>query len=294
MSKTWSRRGRAAVATIAMLTTLTALSPAYAMVDHGKLLLRGYSITAGLFYEAGAGELSVRGGGGPAATGIQFYERQGIISGYVWAIIVMVGAAMAAGSPKRTESRTVGNYRITTTYYRSDAEKAAIMAAGAASATALASAENQSFELQLYTHSIPGLGGEASGYKFNTYFSMSLDESVMLDIGMGFGEVDAMVKDGGKVTRYDYNYYGMPVRLNVAWDWGLSYIDWTWNWASHSDREYPDKNKGNVKYHLIRPNPLKVGFVVGVLGRAFAEAVVTTPSWDSFQFGYRGVFGLRF
>lgn len=95
-----------------------------------------YSAMAGLFVEAGKAEYS--GGkqnpGMPVAVGFRYQERQGIITGTLTAIAIVVAGSMAAASPKSVESHREGNYIVTTTTYRSQAEQAALVAGTAAAA----------------------------------------------------------------------------------------------------------------------------------------------------------------
>lgn len=266
--------------------------PAQAQIIHdGKAMLRGHAIWAGGFMETGMGELS-GAGVAPTAVGLRYYERQGVIAGALMGILTAAAAGVAASSPKSVERRREGNWIITKTTYRSAAEQKAITDAGAASAAAMASATNQSFDLQLYSRSLPG-GGEASGYRMDMFFGTLLGDSVMLDVGLGWGRVDSRVDAPERVVRLKYSYLGMPFRLNVAAGPVMLWGQWDWNWFGHGEAEAPIDEPGRI-FREVSPFPLKVGAATNLFGRLFAEGVVSTPHYDSGEFGFRVNAGLRF
>lgn len=197
--------------------TLCLLLPGLAsadLVDPGETLMRGYSVWLGGFFESGDTELSDYGGGlAPEAFGLRYYERQGIITGTIMGILTAASAGVQANTAKSVTTERRGNWEVTTTVHRSEAEKAQIREEGAARASRLASASNQSFELDLF---MTTLGGDASGYRMNGFYGIPMGESWVFDFGFGGGEVDSAFEHEGKVVRLGYSYFGMPFRLNVA------------------------------------------------------------------------------
>lgn len=266
--------------------------PARAQIIHdAEAMLRGHAVWAGGFMESGMGELS-GAGVAPTAVGLRYYERQGVIAGTLMGILTAAAAGVAASSPKSVERRREGNWVITKTTYRSAAEQKAITDAGAASAAAMASATNQSFDLQLYMRSLPG-GGEASGYRMDMFFGSPFGDAVMLDVGLGWGSVDSQIQDGDRTVRLKYSYLGMPFRLNVAAGPVLLWGQWDWNWFGHGEPEAPIDEPTRV-FREVSPFPIKLGAATNLFGRIYAEGVVSTPSYDSGEFGVRLNAGLRF
>ena len=274
------------------LAVLLCVSGARAeIVEDARTMLLGHSVWAGVFQEQGAGQLS-SGAVQPKAVGVRYYERSGLISGMLMGIFASAGAGMAAASPKSVERRREGNWVITKTTYRSAAEQKKITDDGAAAAAAIATASNQSFELNLFTRGLPG-GGESTGYRLDMFFGDTWGDSVVFDIGFGWGIVESLTRLEGRAARVKYSYIGIPVRLNVAAGPVLIWGQWDWNWFGHTDLDTP-RDDAERLYREVAPFPIKLGVATNLFGRLFAEGVVTTPAYDSGEFGLRVNAGLRF
>lgn len=262
--------------------------------EDARSLLHGYSVTGGVFYEGGRGELSGWNDDvplTPTAMGFRYYERNGLISGTIGAIAVVAAGAMAASSPKSVETRDYGNYRVTTTTYRSQAEQAAIMSSASQSAAGLMGSPNQSFDLQIYSRT---LGGNSSGYRANLMFYGIPWKTGMFDIGLGFGSVKSAMSEPGKYVISQYSYFGMPMRVNLAVGPVLTYLHWDWNWLSHRDRIAPRKI-GTATTEVNSPAfPWRLGAAMALFGRLYLDAAVTTPHLTSLDYGVTGSMGMRF
>ncbi len=274
--------------------TLLMLVPTLAtaqIADPGEALMRGYAVWLGGFYEAGDTELADYGDGlQPKSIGLRYYERQGVITGLLMGILTAGSAGVAAASPKSVKTERKGNWKITTTTHRSEAEKAQIRKDGTERASRLASASNQSFELELYMNS---LGSDASGYRMTGFFGFPIGDSMMLDVGIGGAEVDSAFEHEGKLVRLSYISLGMPLRLNYALGPVLLWGQWDWNWAGHGDTE-EDIDTEELIVRDLRPFPVRAGLTANLFGRLFFEGIATTPSLTSGKFGFRGSAGMRF
>ena len=290
----------AAIATVALgMVSLAPLTHADDIDGPLNPMLYGYSVNTALFLERGWSDLSGwrdNIDSQPTSTGFIYYERQGLISGYITAIMIMVAGAMAASSPKKVESHRSGNYIITTTTYRSDAEKAAIMAASSAAASGVASARHQSFELTLYSRGTPGITGESSGFRTNYMFGIPINGMSMFELGWGFGFADARTK-AAKEVRTHAAYVGMPFRLNLAFGDVMPYLQWEWNWMTAFEDKYKITTKssdGSVTSIGSASSPWRLGVQATLFQRLFGEVAVSTPSLTSGAFAGRAAVGLSF
>jgi hypothetical protein len=281
----------------ALAVLLMTPAPARAQLfESGESLLMGYSVTGGAIYEAGRGELSGWRDGvdpTPIGYGFRYFERNGLISGTIGAIAVVLGGAMAASGPKSVETWEDSNYRYTKTTYYSAAEQAAITGAAAQSASDMMGSPNQSFDLQVFSRS---LGGTSAGYKANLMFVGIPFEGGMFDVGMGLGKITSAFRDKGQYFVSRYTYFGMPMRLNFAMGPVVTYLHFDWNWLSHAEHEAPivsgaAKNTKEVESDAF---PWRLGLQAALFGRLYLDAAATTPSLTSGDFGYSGSLGLRF
>jgi len=279
------------------LVSSSALSRDYgfSFSEAGYHLLQGRWTSISPFIGTGASQLGVaKEGLQPFVTGLRYSERKGHVTGVFFALLNSVAGGLAASSPKSVESWRSGNYIITRTTYRSEAEKQAMLQATAEASEAMMAAEDQSFDLELYMTSLPG-GGEASGYKMNMFFGAELDDSVMLDIGMGFGSVMSRFERDGRETALRMSYWGIPVKLNVAAGPLLLWFQWDWNllgeWSGHE----PNKIAAPTAYKKrLTGSHLELGVTTVLFERLMLQASVTTPQIDSGEFGLRASAGLRF
>jgi hypothetical protein len=293
------RRGIRWQALAAVLATVTFMTwtPRAALADTAVSQLMNYSVMTGLFLEVGKAEYS--GGknnpGMPIATGLRYYERQGIITGTLTAIAILVAGAAAASSPKSQRSWESGGYRYTETTYRSEAEKAAIMAGAAAGAGAAASAKNQSFDLEIFSRN---LGGDVSGWRMNGYYGIPFADHWMFELGMGFGSIDTAMKKAGQDIYVSHGYVGMPFRLNYANELFLLFLEAQWNWLGHLGSSKadpyiePTSNTMLLRYAPVLP--WKIGVASNLFGRLYGEIDVSTPGILTGSFALKTGLGLRF
>jgi hypothetical protein len=276
-------------------TVASARGPYEGFGDAGLSLLHGRWMSISPFLGGGASQLgSTDEGFDPTAIGLRYYERKGFITGVFFALMNTVAGSMAASSPKSVNTYRSGNWIITETVYRSEAEKQEMLAQTAAASEAMMSAEDQSFDLEIYSTSLPG-GGEVSGYKLNMSFGIELDEAVMLDVGLGFGSVDARMIRDERQANVHLSYFGMPLRLNVAAGPLLIYAGWDWNWLGEWTGHKADLIDEPSRYKKRSTlSHLELGVQTVIFDRLLVQAGVTTPTIDSGDFGYRASVGLRF
>jgi hypothetical protein len=263
--------------------------------DAGMSLLHGRWMSISPFIGGGASQLGDTDAGyDPTAIGLRYYERKGFITGVMFALMNTVAGSMAASSPKSVNTYRSGNWIVTETVYRSEAEKQQMLADTAAASEAMMNAEDQSFELEIYSTSLPG-GGEVSGYKLNMSFGIEIAEAVMLDVGMGFGSVDARMIRDDRQGKVHLSYFGMPFRLNVAGGPFLFYFAWDWNWLGDWTGHGPEIVDEATRYKRRSTwSHLELGVQTVLFDRLLVQAGVTTPTIDSADFGYRASVGLRF
>ena len=267
----------------------------FSFEEAGYHLLQGRWTSITPFYGAGPSQLGVAAEGlDPRVVGLRYSERKGHVTGVFFALLNSVAGGLAASSPKSVESWRSGNYIITRTTYRSEAEKQAMLQATAEASEAMMSAEDQSFDLELYMTSLPG-GGEASGYKLNMFFGAEITDSVMLDVGMGFGSVTSRFERDGRDAAIEMSYWGIPMKLNVAAGPVLLWFQWDWNMLGEWSGHEPDKQALPTSYkkQLTRSH-LELGLTTVLFERLMLQASVTTPTIDSGEFGFRASAGLRF
>jgi hypothetical protein len=280
---------------LAAAMVLCVLAPRSAHADTGTSQMMSYSVIAAGFVEAGKAEYS---GGKHSSTttlgtGFRYYERQGVITGTLTAIAIVLAGAMAASSPKSTETWESGGWRYTRTTYRSEGEQAAIMAGAAAGAAGAASSKNQSFDLEIFSRN---LGGDASGWRMNGYYGFPFAETWMFEFGMGFGSIDAAFHKDGQDTYISHGYIGMPFRFLYGGEHFLTFLEAQWNWLGHTDAAHADPLViGNAT--LIRSAPVlpwKIGIASNAFGRLYGELSISTPGIISGEFAGKATLGLRF
>ena len=293
---------RAALAIALALALVPGLAPATnasppdaSFGNAGYSLLHGRWMSLSPFISGGASQLgSTDDGFDPFAVGVRYYERKGFITGMFFALVNSIAGSMAAASPKSVTSYQSGNWIITETVYRSEAEKQQMLEDTAAASEAMMNAEDQSFDLEIFSTGLPG-GGEVSGYKLNMYFGMELAEFMTLDIGMGFGSVDSRMVRDDRQANVHLSYFGMPFRLNVAGGPFLFHVQWDWNWLGEWTDHGPDI-EDTATYYKRRStwSHLELGVSTVIFDRLMLQAGITTPTITSGDFGYRASVGLRF
>ncbi len=285
-------------ALLALLLPAILATPSVARADSGMEMMLGYAMHVGVFGEYGRAEYA--GGkanpGSATAYGFRYYERQGLITGTITAILVIMGAANEANrttSESHTENRGGTNYRVTTTTaVYSGAERAAIVASGAETASAAFSTRNQSFDLEIYSRN---LGGDASGWRMNSFFGFPFWK-MMFEIGYGMGSIDlAMAKDGQPIYA-SYAYLGMPMRLDLALGPFWTFLEADWNFFGYGNNARASALVGNtLLLRNVTVLPWKLGIASNLFdGRLFGEAVLTTPDITSGELAVKGTLGLRF
>ncbi len=292
-------RRAVAAGLVGMLTMVTAVGPARG--DEGGFGSTGLELLHGRwgafsgFYGVGSGALGVTALGlEPRLTGLRYTERKGFVTGLFFALMNTVAGGLAASSPKSVERYRSGNWIVTKTTYRSEAEKQAILDRTAESSSEMMGAEDQSFELDLYMTRLPG-GGESSGYKLNMFFGAEFGEHVMLDVGMGFGSLVSRFERDERQVALTHSYFGMPFKLNVAAGPALVWFQWDWNWLGEWSGHEPQvlDEPGRYKRQLSGSH-LELGMTTALFGRVMLQGSVTTPALDSGDFGFRASAGLRF
>lgn len=261
----------------------------------GYHLLQGRWMSLSPFIGGGPSQLGATDEGlDPTAVGIRYTERKGFITGFFFALLNTAAGSMAANSPKSVTTYQSGNWIITETVYRSEAERQAMLEDTARASEAMMNAEDQSVELEVYSTSLPG-GGEASGYKLNMYFGLELDERLVIDIGLGFGSIDSRFKRDDREAYVHLSYFGMPVKVNVAAGPFLFYFQWDWNWLGEWSEHGPDTKDEPTRFkERSTHSHLELGVTTVLFERLMLQAGVTTPTLTSGDFGYRASVGLRF
>lgn len=266
-------------------------------VHSGRSMVKGYSVYTGYLVERGFGEASVWQGDRhitPNLVGVTYWERQGIISGMLMAIVATVAGAAESVMPKNIEHEDIGNIRYTTITYHSDEERRRIVDEAAERGGRIAAASNQSFELTAYMRNLPG-AGDASGFRMNLFFGIPMGSSALFELGLGGGVVDAIVGefDSALPARVHSFYAGVPLRFSYGFRWLALYSQWEWNIAGHF------KTKGDFDSDVlvvreVRNSPLRLGAQTNLFGRLFVDASAVTPDVRSLQFGWRLAAGMRF
>lgn len=263
--------------------------------DTGFHLLHGRWMAISPFYGIGASQLGESSEGlEPRLLGLRYTERKGFVTGFFFAVINTIAGGMAAASPKSVRSYRSGNYIVTETTYRSEAEKQAMLAQTAAASAAMLDAEDQSFDLEIYSTALPG-GGEASGHKLNMYFGISIADILTLDVGLGFGYVESRFERDGRQVALTHSYLGMPFRLNLAAGPLLIWFQWDWNWLGEWVGYDPgvEATDSSFKKQLTGSH-LELGVTTALFDRVLLQAGLTTPQITSGDFGFRASVGFRF
>jgi len=263
--------------------------------EAGVHLLNGRWMAVSPMIGGGASQLGAPGEGlDPSFVGLRYSERKGFVTGMFFALLNSVAGGMAANSPKSVTTYESGNWIITETVYRSEAERQQMLDDTARASEEMMSAEDQSVDLELYSTSMPG-GGEVSGYKLNLFFGAKFNKYVVLDVGMGWGSVDARFTRDDRQAHVHLSYFGIPFRLNVAAGPALIYAAWDLNilgeWSDNPANivdEPARYTKTSTRSHL------ELGIKSVLFDRLLLEVGLTTPTLTSFDFGYRASVGIRF
>lgn len=284
-------------------STLALSHPAEARAEAGEFnfpeagahLLHGRWMALSPMIGGGASQLGAPTEGlDPGFVGLRYSERKGFVTGMFFALLNSVAGGMAANSPKSVTTYESGNWIITETVYRSEAERQQMLDDTARASDEMMNAEDQSVDLELYATSLPG-GGEVSGYKLNLFFGAKFNKYVVLDVGLGWGSADARFTRDDRQAHVHLSYFGIPFRLNVAAGPALIYGSWELNilgeWSGNpantidEDKRY---TKTSTRSHL------ELGVKTVLFDRLLLEAGLTTPTLPSFDFGYRASVGIRF
>lgn len=268
------------------------------IVSDARTVLNPYSVTVGLFHEAGGVEYGGWRSGSTvpvSATGVRYYERHGLISGTIAMIFQMAAAAKTGAGAKGSRTWEDSNYRYTETTYFSQSEKTAMNDRAAASGARLASSREQSFDLHLYSRN---LGGTTSGYKANLYLYGFGKEAFYFETGFGGGHVDTAGRDGKTFLITSADYLGMPMKLQFAYKFLLTFAEFEWNWAGHSSKiekgRFVDTAHTTYQLDASRNFPWRLGVAATVVGRLYTELAVVTPVLTSGVFGWNATLGARF
>jgi hypothetical protein len=264
-------------------------------VDAGYHLIHGRWGAISPFFGMGASQLGAVGTDyRPTVVGLRYTERKGFVTGLFFALLNSIAGGMAANSPKSVRSYRSGNYIITETTYRSEAERQAMLAQTAATSAAMLEAEDQAFEFEIYSHSLPG-GGETSGHKLNMYFGLEIADWLMVDIGLGFGAATSRFERDGVDAVVEFSYLGMPLKANFAAGPMLIYLAWDWNWLGEWTGHGADKKVTDATYRRRSTNShIELGLQTALFERVLLSASMTTPEIDSGEFGFRASAGIRF
>jgi hypothetical protein len=266
-------------------------------------VLRGYSMAVGGFVERGYGELSGWKDGHPLtpeAYGVRYFERNGVISGTLAALVMSMAGIKAAYSPTKVEelSPKGSPLRVTRYTFHSEAERARILAATSNTAANLFGNPDQSFDLQIYSRN---LGGHSDGWRANAMFiGFARPQSpLLLELGLGYASVTSAIGAGNEFLITRYKYLGMPVRLSAALGPVVAYLHFDWNWLGHSRGVTSITSTtavGGGKLTQIDTTgfPWRLGAQIAVLGRLYADIAVITPHLTSSQFGLAGSACLKF
>lgn len=265
------------------------------VVQSGRSMVTGHSVYVGYAAERGFGEAAAWENGAfgtPRLNGITYWERQGIITGILGALITVIGGSAQQMMPKSVKHEDIGNIRYTTITYYSEEEKRQIREDADRRAQAISSASDQSFEITVFSRNLPG-EGDATGYRVNAFFGIPLGESGMLDLGFGMSRIDAFATDlkSGEKMEIESLNVGVPARLSWGFRYFVLYGQFDWNIAAHVEAK---ADKDSLTTHLVRNHPLRLGAQSNLFGRLFVDASAVTPNPKSLEFGWRVVAGMRF
>jgi len=270
-------------------------------LEDGASLAQGYAIEVGMIGNYGQSEFSSTDDGiTPAAQGFVLKDRNGTTARVIMSTIIILGAALAASQPKSVERKSTrqGNYIVTetTTTYRSPAEQQAIMANASGAASGLFMTKMAEFELEVYGKNRFGFG-DSTGYKMNMLFGGG-DPGFYMEAGLGWGDVDSIVKVDGQIIELDHAYVGMPLRVGGA----LSKLHWSatleWNWLAKkkSERQLEMQPSGNMGAK-VGHHPFRLDAQMAIFGRVYAKGGVVIPKLSQakkFEYGYQTSVGFRF
>jgi hypothetical protein len=296
---------------LTLLAALTLWLPTVAHADDGALLedgislLRGYSLSVGGFMETGRGELSgwrYDHALAPEAHGVRYFERNGLISGTLAALVMSMAGVKAAYSPTKVEEVTPRGapIRVTRFTFHGPAERERILAATSNTAARLFGNADQSFDLQIYSRN---LGGHSDGWRANLMFIgfARPDSRMLFETGLGHANVTSAVGVNGNYLITQYNYWGMPFRLSVPVGPVVGYLHFDWNWLGHMSDGYSKTvtgGTGGTGGTLTRIEtsgfPWRLGAQLAVIGRLYADVAITTPHSTSGEFGLAGSACLKF
>lgn len=273
-------------------------TPLGPLFEKGPALLHGYSATLGVTAMAGSGDFSgwrIDHAAQPTAMGFRYYERNGFISGTIFAILRVAAGAMAASGPKSVRTWEDSNYRYTETTYYSSAEKKAIQDAASNDAARAFTRPGQSFDLEVFSRN---LGGDSEGYRLNMMMGgvKGARGKSMFDFGFGFGHVKSAAAADGQFLIVDWAYVGMPFRYSYAIGPAVVYGLFEWNWVGHTrgDEATGIQVSANTTKLFTAGFPLRVGVAMAAMGRLYVDVALNTPSLTSGAVGFAGSAGLRF
>ncbi len=277
------------------IPTASARDGGFSFEDAGFHLLHGRWTAISPFFGVGPSQLGRASEGlDPRLVGVRYSERKGHVTGVFFALLNSIAGGMAASSPKSVETYRSGNYIVTRTTYRSEAERQEMLRQTAAANEAMLAAEDQSYDFEAYMTSLPG-GGEVSGFKLNMMFGAAFGDYVMLDIGMGFGSAVSRFERDGRQTAMQFSYWGMPLKLNVAAGPLLIWFQWDWNWLGEWTGHAPKQQASATTYKRHNTGShVELGLTTVLFERLMVQASVVTPEIDSLDFGFRASVGLRF
>lgn len=278
----------------------------YPILEHGEVLNGGAAFELGAIGHIGRGEFSLSTKNStinPNAYGVVLRDRNGFSARIVAGLLIAVASGIAQSGPKsvETESRIVGDYKITktTTTYYSEAEKAAMRESAMQSIDALMGADVADFELQIFGKDQFGYG-DSSGYKMNMIFGGKPKDAFNFQVGMGWGSVNSTVMQDGIAHRLEQDYFGMPFRFVGATSLFAWSLTWEWNWLAHSDKRNQDIEIDPMLppptdlVHQVGSHPLSFELETAILGRLYIRGAAVLPNFAKFTPGYRFSAGMRF
>jgi hypothetical protein len=249
--------------------------------------------------------------GNPFVTGYRFVERGGIISGLlVGGIVYLLGATAAAlpdsvnvKTSTHTRTNTSGQREVVVTEertatYGNGAQREASFEAGKSGAEGIVAYRQQAFELDVYTRDWFGSGnGDARGYRMNFLFTVHTGEWLIVETGVGFGDVSGIVRDQNILV--EEKYLGMPLRFIVPWGplYAQAAIDLNFraldSALSDEVSEARTVDGQIMTVDPVRPSPLTLSVHAMLWRLSLSVGVETARPWAG-QFGYVATAGARF
>jgi len=264
----------------------------------GRAAQHAMGIEVGGIAEGGATEYAA-GGLMPSAQGLVLRDRNGMTARYVVGLVIAVASALAQSGPKSVESKSYvqGDYLVTetTTTYYSEAEKAQMRAATNSTIDGLFSAPYSDMELHVFSRDALGVGN-ASGYHLN--FLCGYGETLGLETGFGFGNVDSLVDDAGMKAHVRWKYFGMPFRASlVAGPFRIA-LAYEWNWlkygATKDERRLHMNSDGTAEEITAVSHPWHLDVSTILAHRILVSGGVTTQQIQKPALGYFATAGVMF